>query len=147
MPINDMDYHYVKWANPAEIVKVDPFKGTSETVFTGTFKQINAGHDMRGGSSVVKWRNYRLCIIHEVDFWENENNNKDGIYNHRIIAYDENWNIVKYSDVFKFMTGRIEFVCGAAVLDNDLVITYGFHDNAAFALRIPENVLEELLNG
>ena len=102
---------------------------------------------MRGGSSVIKWRNYRLCVIHEVDFWQNENDNKDGIYNHRIIAYDENWNIVKYSDVFKFMTGRIEFVCGAAVLDNDLVITYGFHDNAAFALRIPENVLEELLNG
>ena len=147
MPINDMDYHYVKWANPAEIVKVDPSKGTSETVFTGTFKQITAGHDMRGGSSVVKWRDYRLCVIHEVDFWQNENDNKDGIYNHRIIAYDENWNIVKYSDVFKFMTGRIEFVCGAAVLDNDLVITYGFHDNAAFALRIPENVLEELLNG
>ena len=147
MPINDMDYHYVKWANPAEIVKVDPSKGTSETVFTGTFKQITTGHDMRGGSSVVKWRNYRLCVIHEVDFWQNENDNKDGIYNHRIIAYDENWNIVKYSDVFKFMTGRIEFVCGAAVLNNDLVITYGFHDNAAFALRIPENVLEELLNG
>lgn len=147
MPINDMDYHYVKWANPAEIVKVDPFKGTSKTVYTGTFRQINKGYDLRGGSSVVKWKNYRLCVIHEVDFWQNENNNKDGIYNHRIIAYDDNWNIVKYSDVFKFMTGRIEFVCGAAVIENDLIITYGFHDNAAFILKIPENVLEELLNG
>jgi predicted GH43/DUF377 family glycosyl hydrolase len=45
------------------------------------------------------------------------------------------------------MTGRIEFVCGAAVIENDLIITYGFHDNAAFALKIPENVVEELING
>jgi predicted GH43/DUF377 family glycosyl hydrolase len=147
MPINDMDYHYIKWANPLEIVKVNPINGTSETVITKTFKEVTDGHDMRGGSSVVKWKEYRLCVIHEVDFWQNENDNKDGIYNHRIIAYDEDWNIVKYSDVFKFMTGRIEFVCGAAVIENDLVITYGYHDNAAFALRIPENVLEELLNG
>lgn len=147
MPINDMDYHYVKWANPAEIVKVDPINGTSETVFLGEFREINKNYDLRGGSSVVKWKDYYLCVVHEVDFWQNENNNKDGIYNHRILAYDKNWNIVKYSDVFKFMTGRIEFVCGAAVIENDLIITYGFHDNAAFALKIPENVVEELING
>jgi predicted GH43/DUF377 family glycosyl hydrolase len=45
------------------------------------------------------------------------------------------------------MTGRIEFACGAAVVDSDLVLTYGFHDNAAYALRIPEAVVEELING
>jgi hypothetical protein len=44
------------------------------------------------------------------------------------------------------MTGRIEFVCGAAVIDNDLVVTFGFYDNAAYALRIPHVVVEELIN-
>lgn len=146
MPINDMDYHYVKWVNPTEVVKADPINGTSETVVLKNYADLGFHKDLRGGSSVVNWKDYRLCVIHEVDFWQNENNNKDGIYNHRIIVWDKDWNIVKSSDVFKFMTGRIEFVCGAAVVNNDLVITYGFHDNAAYALRIPEAVVEELIN-
>jgi len=147
MPINDMDYCYVKWTNPTEVVKVNPETQSSETIVSKPFKNLKIAKDLRGGSSVVRWGKYRLCIIHEVDFWMNENNNKDGIYNHRIIVWDEDWNIVKYSDVFKFMTGRIEFVCGAAVVDNDLIVTYGFHDNAAYALRIPQAVVEELING
>ena len=147
MPINDMDYCYVKWTNPTEVVKVDPKTQSSETLILKPFSDIGISKDLRGGSSVVKWGNYRLCVTHEVDFWMNENNNKDGIYNHRIVVWDEDWNIVKVSDVFKFMTGRIEFVCGAAVVDEDLIVTFGFQDNAAFALRIPKQAVEELING
>jgi len=40
----------------------------------------------------------------------------------------------------------LSFVCGAAEIDGDLVITYGYQDNAAFALRVPKDFVEELLN-
>jgi len=147
MPINDMEYCYVKWTNPVEVVEVDPKTRSSKVIVTKPYQELELAKDLRGGSSVVTWGDYRLCIIHEVDFWMNENNNKDTIYNHRIIVWDKDWNIVKTSDVFKLMTGRVEFVCGAAVVDNDLVVTYGFYDNAAYALKIPHAVIEELING
>jgi len=146
MPINDMEHCYVRWTNPTEIVKVDPQTRTSKTLISRPYRELGTTKELRGGSSIVNWGRYRLGIVHEVDFWMNENNNKDSIYNHRIIVWDDNWNIVKRSDVFKFMTGRIEFVCGAAVLDNDLIVTFGFYDNAAYALRIPHVVVEELIN-
>lgn len=146
MPINDMEHCYVRWTNPTEIVKVDPQTRTSKTLISKPYRELGLTKELRGGSSIVNWGRYRLGIIHEVDFWMNENNNKDSIYNHRIIVWDDNWNIIKKSNVFKFMTGRIEFVCGAAVIDNDLVVTFGFYDNAAYALRIPHTVVEELIN-
>jgi len=146
MPINDMEHCYVRWTNPTEVVRVDPQTGTSETVISKPYQELGLTKELRGGSSIVNWGEYRLGIVHEVDFWMNETNNKDSIYNHRIIVWDKNWNIVKKSDVFKLMTGRIEFVCGAAVIDSDLVITFGFYDNAAYALRIPHTVIEELIN-
>jgi hypothetical protein len=146
MPINDMEHCYVRWTNPTEIVKVNPQTKTSETIISKPYQELGLTKELRGGSSIVNWGKYRLGIIHEVDFWMNENNNKDSIYNHRIIVWDDNWNIVKKSNVFKFMTGRIEFVCGAAVVDNDLIVTFGFYDNAAYALRIPHTVVEELIN-
>jgi predicted GH43/DUF377 family glycosyl hydrolase len=44
------------------------------------------------------------------------------------------------------MGTQIEFVCGAAEINGDLVITYGYQDNAAFALTVPKDLVEELLN-
>ena len=146
MPINDMEYSYVKWTNPTEVVQVDPITQEYTTLIKKPFKELNIKKELRGGSSVVTWGEYRLCIVHEVDFWMNENNNKDSIYNHRIVVWDKDWNLVKTSEVFKFMTGRIEFVCGAAVLEGDLIVTFGFYDNAAYALRIPNVIVEELIN-
>ena len=145
MPINDMPFHFVKWANPTEIVKVDLKTESSKTVALVP-QTITTEQEMRGGSNIINWGEYRLGIIHECTFWYNEGNNKDSIYVHRLLLWDKDWNLVKYSDTVNFMTAQIEFVCGAAEINGDLVITYGYQDNAAFALTVPKNLVEELLN-
>lgn len=145
MPINDMPFHFVKWTNPTEVVKVDLETESSETIALVP-QTITTNQEMRGGSNVINWGEYRLGIIHECTFWYNEGNNKDSIYLHRILLWDKDWNLVKYSDEINFMGAQIEFVCGAAEIDGDLVITYGYQDNAAFALRVPKDLVEELLN-
>ena len=53
MPIEDLPYHYVKWSNPAEIVKIDPDNNTCTTVHLGT--TVNLPRDVRGGSQVIAW--------------------------------------------------------------------------------------------
>jgi hypothetical protein len=144
MPINDMPFHYVKWTNPTEIVKVDPIKKTTKTVKTVP-QNINVSRDLRGGSSIIKFGDYWLGITHEVDFWYNVNNHKDCFYYHRFILWDEDWNIVKTSDNFTFLDSRIEFCCGLAEYNGDLLVTFGLQDTTAFIIKIPALFINTLL--
>ena len=145
MPILDMPYHFVKWTNPLEIVKVDLKSANSKTVL---FKEQNIPltRDLRGGSQVITIGDYRVAITHEVDLWNNEIGNKDAHYYHRFIVWDKDWNVVKISEDFKFLTGHIEFACGLAIDKGNLLISFGFQDNAAYILKSPISFLENLLD-
>jgi hypothetical protein len=92
MPILDIPYHFVKWTNPTEVVKVDPTNKTCEQVFLG--QPYSAKRDIRGGSQVVTIGEYRVAITHEADLWKNKNNNKEATYRHRIVTWDKEWNVV-----------------------------------------------------
>jgi len=145
MPILDMPYHFVKWTNPLEIVKANLETASSETVLLKE-QNIPLTRDLRGGSQVISIGDYRVAITHEVDLWNNEVGNKDAHYYHRFIVWDKDWNIVKISDDFKFLTGHIEFACGLSLYNNELLISFGFQDNAAYLLKTPIQFLENLLD-
>jgi hypothetical protein len=142
MPILDMSYHFVKWTNPTEVVKVDPINKTCEQVFLG--HPYSAKRDIRGGSQVVTIGDYRVAITHEADLWKNKNNNKEATYRHRIVTWDKEWNVVNVSDEFDFMTGYIEFCCGLAIKDDNVLISFGYGDNAAYLLNMPLNYFKTL---
>jgi len=55
MPILDMPFHYVKWTNPTEVIKVDPKTGTSKTVYI-IEQDVTFPRDIRGGSQVITVR-------------------------------------------------------------------------------------------
>jgi hypothetical protein len=142
MPILDMPYHFVKWTNPTEVVKVDPINKTCEQVFLG--HPYSTKRDIRGGSQVITIGDYKVAITHEVDLWKNKNNNKESTYRHRIVTWDKDWNVVNISDEFDFMTGYIEFCCGLAVKDDNVLVSFGYEDNAAYLLNIPLNYFKTL---
>ena len=144
MPILDMPNHYVKWTNPTEIVKVDPIKKTSETVKL-VKQKVDFKRDLRGGSQVVKYKDYWVALTHEVDLWNDERGAKDAQYYHRFIVWDKDWNIVKYSDEFKFMDAQIEFSCGLHIENGNLFIPFGFQDTSAYILRMPTDVFESMV--
>lgn len=144
MPITDLPYHYVKWTNPTEVVKVDPENQTCETVHLG--EQINLPRDVRGGSQVISWKDHYLALTHEVWLFNSEVGRKDAVYRHRFILWDKNWNIVKVSDDFSIMSGHVEFSIGMVKRDSEFLISFGFQDNAAYVLKVPETVVEEMLN-
>ena len=145
MPIVDMPYHYVKWTNPTEIVKVNIEKGTSETIHL-VEQNIKFPRDIRGGSQVIKVGNFNIALTHEVELWNNEKGNKDAQYFHRFIVWDSEWNIVAHSDAFKFMTAFIEFSCGLAFDGNSFIIPFGFQDSTSFILKLPATVFETMCN-
>jgi hypothetical protein len=61
-------------------------------------------------------------------------------------VWDDDFNLVGISpEPFSFLDARIEFAAGAAILGNDLLISFGFQDNAAFILKVPNTVLVEMI--
>lgn len=144
MPILDKPYHYIKWCNPTEVVKINPKTGTSKQVFIGEENLID-GYP-RGGSQVISWKDGYVSITHEVDLFKSEVDRKDAIYYHRILFWDRNFNLQKWSKKFSIMGGHVEFCVGLAIHKENMIMTFGFQDNAAYLLKFDESVLDEFLN-
>jgi hypothetical protein len=101
--------------------------------------------DQRGGSQVIRWGNMYISITHEVNLFKNYLKQKDAIYRHRLLLWDDQLNLIGLSKAFSFLDARVEFCVGAAVSKGDLLLSFGFQDNAAFVLRVPKLVVEDMI--
>jgi len=149
MPVLDKPFHYIKWTSPTELVKADPVTGESTQLSVVEGAKANA--DQRGGSQVLQWGEYYIAITHEVVLFKNYLKQKNGTYRHRLCVWDKDFKLIGLSpESWSFLDGQIEFVCGAAVVNDNLVIGWGFQDNAAFILEVPKdlvnNMVEEALS-
>jgi hypothetical protein len=144
MPVTDRPNTYVKWSNPTEVVEINPETGESKTLFLG--QQHNIPRDLRGGSQVIPWNGYYLAFTHEVDLFNSEVGRKDAVYYHRIVLWDRNFNLIRWSRDFSLMSGHVEFCIGLAQKNEDLLITFGFQDNAAYLLKFPEKLIKEFIH-
>ncbi len=145
MPILDRPYTYIKWSNPTEVVQFDPVTLGTTTIFLGEYQQLNT-YDLRGGSQVIPYKNDYLAVVHEVNLFNSESGKKNATYRHRFILWDKNFRLIKVSPRFDFMNGEIEFACGMCEYRGDILITFGFQDNAAYLLKLTQSLLDELLN-
>lgn len=145
MPVLDKPYHFVKWTAPTEVVRTYP--GLPPRCEQVMLKPgLTPPADQRGGSHVIKWGNIYIAITHEVTLFKNYLTQKDGIYRHRLVLWDDQFNLIGLSpQPFSFLEGRIEFVAGAAKYGEDLLVSFGFQDNAAFVLKVPKLVVEEMI--
>ena len=146
MPILNKPFHFVKWTNPTEVVKVNLEDKISETIYNGE-KITSLKRDIRGSSQLIEWfDNSYLCITHETDFvLEDINGHKDVDYYHRFIIFNEDFTIKYISDYFNFMCARVEFCIGLAEYNDDILITFGFQDNGSYLLKINKKSLRTLL--
>lgn len=156
MPILDMPYHFVKWCNPTEVVHYDVESRQTTVVHLDENKKYDFPRDLRGGSQVIRINpQQRIAFTHEVNLYRDVFYRKDGNYIHRVIVWDNDWNIVHSTKEFHFMgchidndSGteyNIEFVTGLAFHKGDVLISYGLQDNASYILRMSEKVFNEFL--
>jgi hypothetical protein len=142
MPIVDKPFHFVKWHSPIEVMKAEGTMAQQVALKQG----IQPEKDQRGGSQLIRWGSVYIAITHEVDLFKNYLQQKDGIYRHRLCVYDDDLNLVGISpEPFSFLDGRIEFCVGAAEYEGDLLVSFGFQDNAAFVLRVPRSIVEDMI--
>lgn len=144
MPILDQPYRFVKWTNPTEVVEYDPVEHKTTTIHMGQYTPKEL--DMRGGSQVIPWNDGYMCLVHETSLYKTEKGSKNATYRHRFVIWDKNFNNMRYSKVFSFMDGKIEFACGMAKKDENVYITFGFQDNCAFILKCDKKVIEDFIN-
>ena len=158
MPILDMPFHFVRWCNPLEIIKVNPKNKFIKKVTKGRIDVIdsevvhrddtplNLPLGLRGSSQVIPFGDNgdRICVTHETHFYYHQNKKKDAQYYHRFVIWDKNWKVKRVSEQFKFMDAMIEFACGLIIKDGNFIITYGYQDNAAYALKMPIKLLDKL---
>jgi hypothetical protein len=128
---------------PTELVYANPISGECEQVFHKP--TAPAPKDQRGSSQVIRWGNMYISITHEVDLFKNYLKQKDAIYRHRLVLWDQELNVVGLSKEFSFLDARVEFCVGAAVHKGNLLVSFGFQDNAAFVLQVPGAVVEDLI--
>lgn len=144
MPVLDMPYYFVKWTNPTELVSVDPVNKTCKTESLNN--PVPLPRDIRGGTQVLTLDNYRIALTHEVELFNSKVGRKDALYRHRFIVWDKDWNIVKYTKDFSIMNAHVEFAVGMCEYKNDILITFGYQDNAAYLLRISKDALQNFIN-
>ena len=142
-PILDKPYHFVKWHTPTEIVWANPDE--PETKQVSVRESIMTVKDQRGSSQVIRWGNVYISISHEVSLFKNYLAQKDALYRHRLIVWDDQMNLVGVSNEFSFLDFPIEFCVGAAKLGDDLLLSFAVADNAAFILQVPKLVVEDLI--
>jgi hypothetical protein len=86
-----------------------------------------------------------ISITHEVDLFKNYLKQKDAIYRHRLVVWDQELNVVGLSKEFSFLDARVEFCVGAAVHKGNLLVSFGFQDNAAYVMRCPISTIMKFI--
>jgi hypothetical protein len=143
MPIIDMPYHYLKWSNPVEVVRAIPEDKACITAFLGN--KIFFDRDQRGGGQVIPFEDGYLSLIHETNLYNSIQGRKDGTYRHRFIYWNKYWEPIHRSQEFSFLEAKIEFACGLAKRGDEIFITFGYQDNAAYVLKTNVNVIKEFI--
>lgn len=142
MPILDKPYHFMAWSSPVTVARYDVAKKETFVVHQGKEENVN----YRGGSQLVPWKSGYIAVVHETNFWLDETGKKNAVYTHTFLFWDKDWNLIKKSPSFNFMGANIEFACGMCKHENNFLVTFGFQDNAAFLLKVPQSYMESFLN-
>ena len=143
MPVVDQPYTWVKWCNPVEVVRYNPETKLTEQIYHGgDEKTLPINFDFRGGSQVIPYKDgQRFAITHLTNLYKSETGRKNCTYRHRFIVFDDDWNVVRYSDEFDFIDGVIEFSCGMCLHEGKYMIPFGYQDNTSFLLKVPQEYL------
>jgi hypothetical protein len=113
----------------------------------------DAIRDVRGGSQLWALPDGRyLAIVHEADVKKAKVHiprmftTKDisiRTYVHRFATYDTFGKLLQLGPRFKLSDTRIEFAAGLVVVEDDVIVSYGYKDVASYLGKINLNVVLE----
>lgn len=145
MPILGSEFKYLKWSDPTEIVQVELSQQVASCNTISLKEGVKPPKDQRGSTHVLPWNSYFIAITHEVDLIFNYLNQKNARYRHRLCVWDSDFSLVGFTEAFSFLDARIEFACGMVSVGDKLLVSFGYDDNSAFLLEIPNSFVDHLV--
>jgi hypothetical protein len=94
-----------------------------------------ASERIRGGSALWPIENFNLAIVHEVETREVT----------KFAKYSADGTLTHLSDRFKFSDADIEFAAGLVVAEDEVIVSYGYKDVAAYLGKIKLNLVLAML--
>lgn len=142
MPIiGRQQWLYACWAD-GRVVTVD-----ADDQVPGAFRMLGRwqspaiAREFRGGSQLVPFDDGYLCVVHEVAFLDGRR-----AYEHRFVFLDAALRLAKVSPAFAFReTKAIEFAAGAAVMGDEVVVSFGVRDAEAWLVFVPCGAVRDFL--
>jgi hypothetical protein len=113
-----------------------------------------AGNNVRGGSCLWDLGDKYLAITHEAIISTEVvytprmfgyRNRPVRQYLHRFATYDKTGKLIELSDPFSFNNVRIEFAAGLVVSEDDVIVSYGYKDVAAYLGKIKLDAVLKML--
>lgn len=150
VPIIDKPYHFMRWFNPMQIVKVNPETGDIEIILEKTFEitDINYNdHKLRGSSQIIPFDNGYLGIIHVVELDLNARGDKTGRYLHQFLYWDKEFNLVNYSKLFNFTGNVSEFCVGMCKKADNIFILFSTNDAVQYVLSVNTSIIRSFMHG
>lgn len=100
-----------------------------------------AAQRFRGGTQLVPFFGGYVCVIHEVVISDNNRT-----YEHRFVWFDDQLRLRKFSAPFCFRNKRaIEFAAGLAVVNDQVVTSFGHQDKEAWLAALSAAHVQQLL--
>lgn len=130
--------HFVYSLAPTVVLRYDDRTGVLDTVSTCAAPPW--ADELRGGSQGLAVGGGHLFVAHEV---ASVGAGRD--YRHRLVHLDGDGRITAASPPFRFLAPGIEFCAGIAPAGEDIVLSFGSEDRAAYLLRVPAPDLFALL--
>ena len=130
--------HFVYTVQPLRLYKINPDNGDIELVRQGTLCENNIDC-FRGSSSAISYKDGWLATIHQV-FISNPRK-----YFHRFIWFNNEFTIIKYSDIFFFEAPGIEFNVSLCHSPTGLLVPFSRTDNCSRVGILPYNILDSML--
>jgi hypothetical protein len=144
VPILDKPFHFVKWHNGTEVVYYNKEQNTTTQAIMHDWKDLSCA-DLRGGTQVIPFNEGYLSLTHTTYLFRSPADRKDGVYRHRFVYFDKNLQIVKISREFSFLGADVEFSIGMTERNENILITFGFQDNAAYVLKLSKQFLKKYI--
>lgn len=88
----------------------------------------------RGGTQVIPVDGRYLALVHESVTFDVIPHK---VYTHRWVEFSPHFHITRVSPPFTFQGRGIEFAAGLVRQEDDLIVSYGVNDAAAWLLRMP----------
>ena len=139
MPFKYQDgLHFLYSVGPTIVLSCNEHTGQLTELRTG--KAPAWASNVRGGSQGLRVADGYVFVVHEV---EAHGERRD--YLHRLVHFNSQWCLDSASPAFRFLAPGIEFCAGIAQVGDDVVLSFGSQDRAAYLARAPLALLLTLL--